>query len=231
MRALYQDLLYQAYQQYPNTTRYFTIVQHDDGVMFELPPDTIVFGACSGTIPLPLIYEDTTKQLEESTRASDKPRNIMASFVGTYSTHPLRSDMLLALDRKPGVRFSGRDSWSPRVNAQNATNFVDMTLQSMFCLAPRGYGRSSFRFFEAMQLNTIPVYIWNDVEWLPYKEVLDYSTFSVCVHKSELSGLYAKLCSISDEKYKEMLDTLKEVAHFFTLEGMCKYVMGRITRD
>lgn len=39
---------------------YFTIVQHDDGCMLTLPPNTIVYGACSGNIPIPLIYEENT---------------------------------------------------------------------------------------------------------------------------------------------------------------------------
>jgi hypothetical protein len=42
----------------PSENGYFTVVQYDDGPKLQLPEDTVVYGACSGTIPLPLIYED-----------------------------------------------------------------------------------------------------------------------------------------------------------------------------
>jgi len=34
---------------------YYTIVQYDDGPLLKLPNNTIVYGSCSGNIPLPLI--------------------------------------------------------------------------------------------------------------------------------------------------------------------------------
>jgi hypothetical protein len=46
-----------------SSIRYFTVVQWDDGPLLNIPENTIVFGACSGTIPLPLIYEDVDFKL------------------------------------------------------------------------------------------------------------------------------------------------------------------------
>jgi hypothetical protein len=63
MKSKYQILLSHAFKSFPATTRYMTIVQHDDGPQLQLPSNTIIFGACTGTIPLPLIYEDTTNRL------------------------------------------------------------------------------------------------------------------------------------------------------------------------
>jgi hypothetical protein len=40
--------------------------------------------------------------------------------------------------------------------------------RSLFNLAPRGFGRASFRLTELIQMGLIPVYLWDDVEWLPY---------------------------------------------------------------
>jgi xylogalacturonan beta-1,3-xylosyltransferase len=113
---------------------------------------------------------------------------------------------------------------------QDAARFVEWTLRSKFCLAPRGYGRSSFRFFEAMQLDTIPVYLWDDIEWLPYKDVLDYSTFSISISRRDLPQLYDRLRSISDDTYQKMKQELLRVRRHFTLEGMAEYIVGRITK-
>ena len=119
-------------------------------------------------------------------------------------------------------------TWSPTVSEQAAEVFVNETIRSKFCLAPRGYGRSSFRFFEAMLLDTVPVYFWDDIEWLPYKEHIDYRSFSVSISKKEIGKTYEILSSISEEKYAKMVKRLQEVRSWFTLEGMAKYIVSAI---
>ena len=38
-----------------------------------------------------------------------------------------------------------------------------------FNVAPRGYGRSSFRFSEAIQMGRVPFFVWDDLPWIPYE--------------------------------------------------------------
>ena len=153
------------------------------------------------------------------------PKTQLASFVGTY-THPLREELFRTLQKD--TVWNGKKVWSSSVKEQDAALFIEQTLQSKFCLAPRGYGRSSFRFFEAMLLDTIPVYVWDDIEWLPYQEILDYSTFSISISKNDLPHLYDILSSISTETYENMVVTMKKNRHWFTLEGMVDYIVKRI---
>ena len=40
---------------------------------------------------------------------------------------------------------------------------------TLFNLAPPGWGRTSFRIGEVMQLGRIPVYIYDTLPWLPYE--------------------------------------------------------------
>lgn len=223
MKAKYQIILDHAISSLPPNTQYMTIVQHDDGPQLKIPKNTIIFGACTGTIPLPLIYEDTTERLLSELRC---PKTQLASFVGTY-THPLREELFRTL-QKDDIVWNGKRVWSSSVKEQDAALFIEQTLQSKFCLAPRGYGRSSFRFFEAMLLDTIPVYVWDDMEWLPYREILDYSTFSISISKDELPRLYDILSSISTEMYENMVLSMKKNRHWFTLEGMVDYIVTRI---
>jgi len=225
-KAKYQTLLDQALSIMPSDTKYVTIVQHDDGPQLTIPSQTIVFGACTGTIPLPLIYEDTANQLLTAPRMT---KNILASFVGTKTTHPLRGEMVRHLEGKQGIQCQAAPVWKVNVVEQDAARFVEWTLRSKFCLAPRGYGRSSFRFFEAMLLDTIPVYIWDDIEWLPYKDILDYSAFSISISQRDLPQLYHRLQSISEDTYRNMQQELLRVRHHFTLEGMAEYIVRRIT--
>jgi hypothetical protein len=225
-KAKYHMLLDQVLSDMPLDTKYFTIVQHDDGPQLKIPPQTMVFGACTGTIPLPLIYEDTSLTLLTAPRLL---KNMLASFVGTKTTHPLRGEMVRHLEGKQGIQCQAAPVWKVNVVDQDAARFVEWTLRSKFCLAPRGYGRSSFRFFEAMQLDTIPVYIWDDVEWLPYKDILDYSTFAISISHRDLPQLYDRLRSITEDTYQGMKQELLRVRHHFTLEGMAEYIVGRLT--
>lgn len=237
IRYKYEILLQQAIRCYPKDSIFFTCVQHDDGPRLTLPPNTYVFGACSGQIPLPLIYEDKTEQLLNVPRFTFQNKTILASFVGTLGTHPLRKEMYHALKDKDGVYFSSRESWSHVVDKDASDRFVEITQQSKFCLAPRGYGRSSFRFFEAMRMDVIPVYVWDDIEWLPYMEKMhdqdniDYSLFSISIHHSKLSSLYERLIKITEEEYNKMIAELRRVRPFFELEGMCQQLIKRITLE
>lgn len=221
-RAKYDIVLNQVLQTFPKNTRFFTIVQHDDGPQLQLPKNTIIFGACTGTIPLPLIYEDKTNRLSQLER---KEPELFASFVGSL-THPVRQRMASAVESKPYIVCRMQKAWNVKVPTEQADEFLDLTLRSKFCLAPRGYGRSSFRFFEAILMDTIPVYFWDDVEWLPYKEHLDYTLFSVSI--SDISKTYDILSGISEERYQTMKTELQKVKHWFTLEGMMEYVIEKI---
>lgn len=222
-------LLQRAMQAMPVNTLFFTVVQHDDGPFLPLPKTTLVFGACTGSVPLPLIYEDTTTHLLHQSRLANK--EYLASFVGTL-THPVRKRMVEHLQTKANVAIHTKphEEWTNHVPASAADTFVDLTLRSKFCLAPRGYGRSSFRFFEAMLLDTVPVYLWDDKEWLPYKEIIDYSECAVSIQEKDIPKLYNILESISEETYQHMVEAIRRNRHMFTLSSMCEYIVMRITR-
>jgi hypothetical protein len=203
--------------------KYVVIVQHDDGPLLRIPKDTLILGACTGDVPLPLIYEDITERLLYTPRPPLSQKIHLASFVGTISTHPIRQEMKTILDQIPDIQCTSRKEWSEKVPHDNAMQFIQTTLQSRFCMSPRGYGRSSFRFFEAMLLDVVPVYVWDDVKWLPYPE-LDDSKFSISIQRKELPNLPQILQSITDEKYNEMVEEIKKVRHHFTLEGMAEWI-------
>lgn len=228
----YDLVLSMAIAKMPPGTKYFTVVQHDDGPLLKLPKDVVIFGACTGTVPLPLIYEDKDNILVSTAKTvqqtpSQSQTQLLASFVGS-NTHPLRTKMNNALSGLPGIFLGINTVWTSTVSKTNGDLFIQKTLESKFCLAPRGYGRSSFRFFEAIILERIPVYFWNDVEWLPYKEQLDYSKFAICIQEKDIPKTYEILKSISDETYTKMLEELKRVKHKFSLEEMSKYICSHI---
>ena len=207
---------------------YFTVVQHDDGPMLTLPNNTKVYGACSGNVPLPLIYEDkneTLLKIKNLTKVDYNKKTTLCSFVGTV-THPIRKKCIDQLNNISGFSFIYKTSWSTDINKDSQTLFIETTLNSRFALAPRGYGRSSFRFFEILQLGVIPVYVWNDIEWLPYKDKIDYKKFCISIHEDEINNLPQILNNIKENTYNEMLANYEEIKDMFSLNNICEYITG-----
>ena len=210
----------------PCEAGYFTVVQYDDGPLLMLPSNTVVYGACSGTVPMPLIYQDVENKLESFRTSRSCDKSIMCSFVGT-DTHRVRSQVLSKLSGDAKFVMNKTGGWNPVVNKNRQDEFINTTLKSRFALGPRGYGRSSFRFFEIMQLGVIPVYVWDDIEWLPYKDVLDYGKFCISINITELDGLSTLLSNITDEQYAEMLKEMEKHKNYFTLDYMCEYICSK----
>lgn len=225
-REAMQKLLDNYIIENPNEKGYFTVVQHDDGPMLKLPPNTVIYGACSGTVPLPLIYQDIEHKLENlSSKKSFQEKSVFCSFVGSL-THNVRNTCFETYRNNPLFKFHLTNKWTDNVNVDNQRIFIDFTVNSKFVLAPRGYGRSSFRFFEILQLGSIPVYIWSDKEWLPYTEQVDYDKFCISIHESDIDFLDTLLSNITERQYNTMLKEYQKVKHMFELDYMCKYIAG-----
>lgn len=218
--------------QNPSENGYFTIVQYDDGPLLNIPNNTIVYGACSGNIPIPLIYEDINNTLENFNKKSFNDKNILCSFVGNITSNHIypnvRNEMFNILSNNENFKLINSGGWTPSVNQNLQNIFIETTVNSKFALAPRGYGRSSFRFFECFQLGTIPVYIWNDVNWLPFQNKIDYNKLCIVIHVSEIGNLPSILSSISEDKYNNMFIYYNEIKHLFTLEGMSNQIIEEI---
>ena len=208
---------------------YFTVVQYDDGPLLNLPKNTIVYGACSGDVPLPLIYEDKNNTLKNMPKKRFNEKEILCSFVGNItSNHVLpnvRQEIFNKLTGLNGFKLINSGGWTPSVNKNLQDVFINNTINSKFALAPRGYGRSSFRFFECFELGTIPVYVWNDVNWLPFQNVIDYKKLCLVLNVNEINKLEQILKSIDENKYNEMLNYYQQIKHFFSLEGMSNEII------
>ena len=211
---------------------YFTIVQYDDGPRLNIPENSIVYGACSGNIPIPLIYQDINNTLINIPKKTFSEKKILCSFVGNITSNHIqpnvREIMKNVFKNNSKFVFYNSGGWTPSVNVNLQNLFVNTTINSKFALAPRGYGRGSFRFFECFQLGTIPVYLWNDVEWLPFKNIIDYNKLCISMHISQIHELENKLLSINEEEYNNMFNYYNEIKHLFELEGMSNQIIKEI---
>jgi len=221
-----QNQLDRWFEKNHNENGYFTIVQYDDGCLLNLPKNTIVYGCCSGNIPIPLIYEDRNKSL--LSKKKDKAyqeKQILCSFVGAL-THSVRNIMIDSLKNDADFVFVTDSMWTPNVSVDKQNKFVETTCNSKFVLCPRGYGRNSFRFYEVMLLGCIPIYVWDDIEWLPYKSDVDYETFCISVNIKYIGNLKDILSKIDNDKYNDMILEYNKIKHLFTLDGFYDYIIS-----
>lgn len=182
----------------PKENKYFCVAQHDDGVKEKLPPDTLVFSAGGnyGGIPIPLVCSpiNTEQHLIE--------KDILCSFVGSL-THPVRELMVNSLKHDSDFYINCKD-WKFQISNDDQNDFLNTLSRSEFALCPRGYGLQSFRFYEALQLGTIPIYIHDDNVWKPYTDELDWNEFSISIHIKHIDNLKNIISNISFDKKTEM---------------------------
>jgi hypothetical protein len=154
---------------------------------------------------------------------------MLCSFIGNITSNSItpnvRQEMFNLLQYNPNFKLINSGGWTPSVNKSLQDIFISTTIDSKFSLAPRGYGRSSFRFFECFQLGTIPIYLWNDVEWLPFKNIIDYNKLCISLHISQLDKLETILLSIDEIKYNKMFDYYNEIKYLFELDGMSTQII------
>ena len=143
----------------------FTICQYDDGPVVNLDKTTVFLSSrkSSKGIDIPLLCS-SHKLLFFIPK-----KKYLASFIGNIANHPIRKDLTESIkDNKEILIVDGN---------QGKNFFIKNTLRSYIALCPRGYGGSSFRLFEAMQLGVVPFLI-GDIDTRPFKEFIPWNTFS-----------------------------------------------------
>jgi len=145
----------------------FTICQYDDGPVVNTGDTTQLLASRKSYfgIDIPLL-----SSAHRIPWFAPRKKTILASFVGRLSTHKLRQEMAQHLSKVSGVSIVD--------SSQGTGRYVNIMLRSHIALCPRGYGGSSFRFFEAMQLGVVPFLI-GDQDVRPFKNKIDWEKISI----------------------------------------------------
>jgi hypothetical protein len=195
---------------------YFCVSQHDDAIKEKLPPKTIHFNAGGNitghnVIPIPLVCSRIPNNY------TDVKKTTFCSFVGS-NTHPIRKKMIEELSGKSGFEIYAKE-WSPQVKSEDQSKFLSKTAESMFSLCPRGYGASSFRTYEALQLGAVPVIIY-DHDWRPFKQRVNWDNFSVHCHYSRIKELPDALVRLAPYASNMAIDGKYCYDKFFSLHSL-----------
>lgn len=193
---------------------YFTVLEYDHTIWdwHLFPRNVAVFSAGGwGDVPVPL--------LKGSPPFSCPPKDIPLSFVGRLDgasdAGGLRSTMHAAL--REHALFTAGPHWR------------EVMARSVFSLCPRGLGRASFRLYEALSVGSIPVYLWDDAEWLPYRDELDWSEIAVSLPISRVAELPKLLASYPPERIARMQSRIAALYDgWFTLEGASRRIVRTV---
>ena len=208
------------------TKKYFVVSQHDDAVKEYLPLDTLRFcaGGNSGGVPIPLVCSPIPQRYKDKLE-----RDIFCSFVGSL-THPIREKMESILSNNKDYLLKVK-KWSDKVDTKDLEDFIYITKRSKFVLCPRGYGKNSFRLYEAMQMGSVPVYIYDD-DWRPFKDNIKWEEFSVSIHSNDLEKIDSILKSFSEQEILEMSVKCEEVYEkYFSLIKISETITTNIKND
>lgn len=203
--------------------KYFTIIQiakgfeNDLKIHINLPKDLNLTvystGNTSGSrlIPIPL--------LKQELKPAKLKKNNLVSFTGSYFAHPMRDTL----------REQWKHRWQFKEPHDEWKNDIE---QSWFTLCPRGFGKQSFRFSESIQLESIPIYIYDDDggAWLPYPKSIDWKKMAIVIHENDIPKLGDIVTGKEKSgEMKKMLKYVKEKKHMFTYDYMLNYIMNDIT--
>ncbi len=145
-------------------------------------------------------------------------RICLYSFLGRIKHELLPKNhvrtQLAYLENKPDVFVDTKLKYTTRRKLENnyryATkdDFELLARNSAFTLAPAGYGKWTYRFFQAIQWGSIPV-LFSDDYIKPFINRIPYDSFSITLPEKEISNVDKILRTISPHEIKQYQENLK----------------------
>lgn len=234
------DDLYQWLDTLDKTKRYFTISQYDSGVYVKnLNLNLTVFSAGGGganinndSIVKNFNYLGSPREYFCGKKGDydipllclpiiranvDLQRDIFCAFMGRFDTHFCRMEMYNKL--KDSSQFIFLES------STDINNYKNILSRSVFTLAPRGYGYTSFRLFEAILCGSIPIYIWEGELILPFQDKICWEDFSIVINIADIDNLQTILNNCDVNKLQT---NLKRAQDCFNYEFIINYILEKM---
>lgn len=190
---------------------YITLSQNDDGIegrneINSIIPDNLIIISSGGKghIPIPLfLLEYNPNDFPISTNFT---YDLIFAGRLTHTLRKLMVDQYSKLLKKKFKFFPKKIDWKYEYK------------YSKFICAPRGYGRNSFRLTEILQTGHIPVYIYNDIIWLPYYDSINWSSFSIITHVNNLNKTIKQIKNTTPNDIHNMRKNILKLyeSHFTT---------------
>jgi len=120
-------------------------------------------------------------------------------------------------------------TWKYDVNKTEFESYVDIIKKSIFTICARGYGKQSYRFYEALQMGSIPVYVYDNEPYLPFFNEINYEDFAIVLNVDDIDKLKDILLSKTEEDIQSMVRKGKEIYdQYFTLDKVTSKVIDLV---
>lgn len=205
-----------------DSAKTFTVTQYDGGTLINIGKARVFSAArtINDGIDIPILCSPHRRP------PLPVKKKYLASFNGSFGTHPIRVEMQKRFEANPEIliqgglptRFYKRWFWAKNYNLNTMASYV--------ALSPRGTSCNSFRFFEAMQLGTVPCLI-GDVDVRPFKKFIPWDEISYYATTiDELENL------LQDLDKKEAIKKGKKAYQYWKNElyyqKWCKYIIKEL---
>ena len=156
------------------------------------------------------------------------------SFLGTSAgtgaprnTHKIREELLKIYQHLDGYELI--NYFGTSASKKDNKLFRKLTSKSIFTLCPRGYGPTSFRLYESINLGSIPIYISDDFI-LPFQDKIDWDKLALLIKLEDIDSIHKKVEKILyNNKHIEMLNYGKECnVKYFNMEYTSNYISEQI---
>lgn len=216
------DFCNQLTEKYPDE-KFFTIVQYDGGIL--VPIDNCKIFASSGDFSSPLgknsVYEPIPLLCDPHDGVPKEVREYKVGYVGR-DTHPIRTKMNQVLSHLPQYKFA------VNLDHKRTEVFRDILYNSVFALCPRGFGPASFRMYEAIQMQCIPIYI-SDEFWLPFTDYIEWDKMCLLIKDDEIETIPEKVDALLESgEYQSMIDYGQEMYEKHLTWDGCLNTIARI---
>lgn len=176
-------------------------------------PDNLLIISSGGRGHIPILM--FMKELSPNDYPINENYEYDLMFVGTYR-YKIRQYIIANYSKMLGKKFKYLDKY---------TNFRIQYDQAKFVCAPRGYGRSSYRLSEILQTGRVPVYVYNDIIWLPYYNSINWSDFSIITNVSRLNETIDQIKNTPVSEITQMRRKIKSMYYtHFSIDGTFKHI-------
>ena len=184
---------------------YITVSQNDEGIsgkatdrlrMADIPNVLVLSAGGYGHVPIPLFKQD--EPLIRNHRQEERPWRL--SYVGdlTHAPREMRQRMHQALRERNSTAAAAAvdgSSSSFSYTYYHGPNWRSVMETSDISVVPRGFGRTSYHLMETLQRGLVPLHVYMDTPWVPYRTVYE-----------EQLGLLASVDELSDMRFPSLAD-------------------------
>jgi hypothetical protein len=201
---------------------YVMVSQDDEGLarLQTLRPNILSLSAGGfGHIPLPLIkgsFQIPTTKLNSNVKNVD---------IGFYGNVKRRYKILAKFKKTFESVIDQRDNMTLVIHDRTIL-WRHHLLATTFNLVPRGFGRTSFRLAEILQAGRIPIYLYDDIAWLPYPRTAAHLVdgnigfAASALSDIQLHDLIMSIKRMDSASIVSMTARCRSMAYYYTYQGV-----------